>query len=331
MSETIELLFTSCAKACANRRSGTDGGAPVITFKQLEAIYWIAELGSFASAAEKLNTTQSAISKRVQDFELLFDVEIFDRSKRSARLTEKGAEALDYAKTLLEDRDTFIERISSQDVLIRQFRLGVTELTAMTWLPNLVKSIKAEYSGINIEPMVESSAALFDRLMEDTIDLIVIPDVFNDSRCVSVPLGLVENAWMCSPDVHTSNETLSLSDLANFTMLVQGNKSGTGLVYGRWLSSQGITPSKTINCESLLAQIGFAMSGLGVSYLPIAAVSSLLETGHLKRLPMRSNMPHVRYALLYRHDRLSQFKQRVVELAKTYCDFSVSPIYGATA
>ena len=149
---------------------------------------------------------------------------------------------------LLEGRDTFIERISSQDVLIRHFRLGVTELTAMTWLPNLVKSIKADYSGINIEPVVESSSALFDRLMEDTIDMIVIPDVFNDSRCVSEPLGLVENAWMCSHDLNDSDTPLSLSDLANFTMLVQGNKSGTGLVYGRWLSSQGITPSKTINC-----------------------------------------------------------------------------------
>ncbi|SFO16769.1 DNA-binding transcriptional regulator, LysR family [Cohaesibacter marisflavi] len=302
----------------------------MITFKQLEAIYWIAELGSFAAAADKLNTTQSAVSKRVQDFELLFNVAIFDRSKRSARLTEKGAEALDYARGLLEGRDTFIERISSQDVLIRQFRLGVTELTAMTWLPNLVKSIKADYSGINIEPVVESSSALFDRLMEDTIDMIVIPDVFNDSRCVSEPLGLVENAWMCSPDLDDSDTPLSLSDLANFTMLVQGNKSGTGLVYGRWLSSQGITPSKTINCESLLAQIGFTMSGLGVSYLPIAAVRSLIQAGSLRRLVMQSQMPHVRYALLYRHDRLSQFKLRVVELAQAHCDFTVSPIYGAT-
>lgn len=72
----------------------------MITFKQLEAIYWIADLGSFAAAAAKLNTTQSAVSKRVQELEQQFNVEIFDRTKRTARLTEKGAEVLDYAKRL---------------------------------------------------------------------------------------------------------------------------------------------------------------------------------------------------------------------------------------
>ena len=124
----------------------------LITFKQLEAIYWITELGSFAAAADRLNTTQSAISKRVQELEQQFSVEIFDRSKRTARLTEKGAEILHYAKSLLEERDNFIERVSSNQVLIRHFRIGVTELTAMTWLPQLVKEIKTEYPRVSIEP-----------------------------------------------------------------------------------------------------------------------------------------------------------------------------------
>lgn len=52
----------------------------MITFKQLEAIYWIVELGSFEAASLKLNMSQSAISKRVQGLEEAFDVPIFDRS-----------------------------------------------------------------------------------------------------------------------------------------------------------------------------------------------------------------------------------------------------------
>ena len=34
----------------------------MITFKQIDALYWIAELGSFEAAANKLNMSQSAIS-----------------------------------------------------------------------------------------------------------------------------------------------------------------------------------------------------------------------------------------------------------------------------
>ncbi|WP_144579139.1 LysR family transcriptional regulator [Agrobacterium sp. DE0009] len=293
----------------------------MITFKQLEAISWIADLGSFAAAAAKLNTTQSAVSKRVQELEQQFSVEIFDRSKRTARLTEKGAEVLEYAKRLLEERDQFVERVSSSQVLLRRFRIGVTELTAMTWLPSLVGMIKSEYPRVSIEPEVELSATLFDRLMDDTIDVIVIPDVFNDSRCVTVPLKSVENAWMAAPSLYEGEAELSVTELVNFTMLVQGNRSGTGLVYGRWLSSHEVAPSKTIHCESLVAQIGFTVSGLGVSYLPVPVTAKLTRDGRLRRLPMKTRLPHVRYAVLYRADRRSDFKKSVAGFAEQCCNF----------
>lgn len=96
----------------------------MITFKQIDALYWIAELGSFEAAANKLNMSQSAISKRIQELEETFDVQVFDRSKRNARLTEKGAELLDYGKDLLERRDYLLERVSAREVLVRRFRLG---------------------------------------------------------------------------------------------------------------------------------------------------------------------------------------------------------------
>eukprot|EP01034_Spumella_vulgaris_P009574 gene9574-12141_t len=44
-----------------------------MTFKQLEALYWIARLGGFAQAANQLHTSQSAVSKRVHELEALFD------------------------------------------------------------------------------------------------------------------------------------------------------------------------------------------------------------------------------------------------------------------
>ena len=98
---------------------------------------------SFAAAADKLCTSQSAVSKRVQELEAQFQIEVFDRSRRTARLTDKGNEILSFAKKLLSDRDQMIERASSNEVMFRRLRLGVTELTAMTWLPKLVSVIRS--------------------------------------------------------------------------------------------------------------------------------------------------------------------------------------------
>ena len=41
------------------------------TLKQIEAFYWIATLGSFVDAAERLSLAQSTISKRVLELEAI--------------------------------------------------------------------------------------------------------------------------------------------------------------------------------------------------------------------------------------------------------------------
>ena len=44
-----------------------------LKIQQMEALYWIVQLGSFEAASSRLNTTQSAVSKRIQELERAFD------------------------------------------------------------------------------------------------------------------------------------------------------------------------------------------------------------------------------------------------------------------
>ncbi|MCL9657437.1 LysR family transcriptional regulator [Pseudomonas protegens] len=294
----------------------------MITFKQIDALYWIAELGSFEAAANKLNMSQSAISKRIQELEETFDVEIFDRSKRNARLTEKGGELLDYAKDLLERRDYLLERVSAREVLVRRFRLGVTELTALTWLPALVDALRQAYPKVQIEPSVELSSELFRKLENDQLDLVIVPDVFNDARFVSTPLQSVENAWMCAPSLIADPDPVSLEVLAGFTVLTQGSQSGTGLLYERWLAAHDVQMPKTLTSHNLLVQVGLTLSGVGVSYLPKACLSHLIERGALRALVTKPGLPRIRYAALHRTDRQFGLNQNVAQLAVECCDFS---------
>ena len=64
----------------------------MLTFKQIEALYWTVRLGTFLAAAERLHTGQSAITKRIQELEADFNVQLFDRSGHKASLTSKGHE-----------------------------------------------------------------------------------------------------------------------------------------------------------------------------------------------------------------------------------------------
>ena len=90
-----------------------------MNFKQLETFYWAVKLGSFSSAAQRLNSTQSTISMRIIELERDLGVELFDRTQRSARPTAKGRDLLQYAEEALR-----LSQEMQQQMLEAQEALG---------------------------------------------------------------------------------------------------------------------------------------------------------------------------------------------------------------
>jgi len=293
----------------------------MLTFKQMEALYWIVQLGSFEAAASRLNTTQSAVSKRIQELERAFDLTVFDRAHRSARLTQKGSEFFAYAKELLERRDQIVEQISSKEVLVREVRIGVTELTALTWLPQLIAAIQAEYPKVTVEPEVDLNATLRDRLAADTIDLIVVPQIHENEVFATTKVGEVDNAWMCAPALALNNATISLADIARFPLILQGGLSGTGFIYARFLQEHGVSMQRVLASNSLIAQIGLTLSGLGVSYLPMSCLSHMVTCGALGIIQTRPALPPVSYVALHGADQPHSLNADIARLAAKCCDF----------
>lgn len=296
----------------------------MLTFKQLEAIYWIAELGGFSQAAKKLNTTQSAISKRVHELEESFAIPLFQRNSRKSTLTEKGEELFVLAKKLLAQRDAAIEQLLNPSVIERRLRLGVTELTAMTWLPKLIELIQINYPRVTLEPEVESSAALREKLMADDKDLIFVPDAFEKDSVIATRIGEVENVWMCKPGYVKESGKVRLLDLANYNLLTQGSRSGTGLFYARWLKAKGISPKQLIETNSMIALMGLTRSGIGVSYLPRSCMQLWAGPGQLQELQVTPPLPPTSYVAMYRRNQPSNFLASIVMLSQLCCDFSVT-------
>jgi DNA-binding transcriptional LysR family regulator len=293
----------------------------MVTFKQLEALYWISQLGSFEAAALKLNMSQSAISKRIAELEETFSVAMFDRSKRTARLTEKGVLLLGHAKELLDRRDQLLGEVSEKAALVGRFRMGVTELTAMTWLPSLIERLGELYPRLQIEPTVDVGSNLFRSLEQEQLDLVIVPGVYYDARYLSVKLESVANSWMASPKLCQGKKDWTLKDLSEQVLLAQGTSSGSGLLYQRWFANQDISFARVFTVNNLLAQVGLAMSGMGVAYLPRKCLSHLLERGDLCELRTETDLPSAPYIVLYRPDRWVGVGAEIAHLAVEHCNF----------
>lgn len=294
----------------------------MMTFKQLEAIYWIVRLGGFSQAAGKLHTSQSAISKRVQELEALFSTELFDRGARSSRLTDKGQEMFAIAKRLLEERESAVERFCSPEVVERRVRIGVTELTAMTWLPRLVNLIERHYPRVTIEPDVDTSRSLREKLMGDELDLMIVPGIFDNGRLSSRAIGSVRNAWMCKPGLVPARKAVPIQELAGYRLLTQSDRSGTGSIYAQWLEALGVSPTEKIVASNLVAIIGMTVSGLGVSHLPRKCLQPMIRDGSLVVIRTIPELPDIEYVSAHKAERKSALIASIVTLAQEACDFS---------
>lgn len=294
----------------------------MINLRQLLTLHWIERLGTFERAAEQLNTTQSAISKRVQELEASTGLKLFDRSQRGARLTTAGEELLVIGREMLGLADRITALKDGTHVTTRRLRLGVTELTAWTWLPRLVTRLVADYPGLTVAPEVDMSRNLHERLMDDLVDLVIIPDTFTAPEVTSLPLAQVENAWMAAPGLIPHSGTVSLAELARYPMLVQGKKSGSGLFVNTWLRARGIDLPQTLSSDSLMAMLGLTSAGLGVTYLPLECFRPFVDDGKLTVIRTEPELPPVPYMAMYRNDRPSSFVAEVAALAATLCDFS---------
>ena len=70
-------------------------------FKAIETFMWVVTLGSFRGAAQKLNTTQPAISQRIAQLEREVGVRLLQRDRRMVLPTPSGRQMMAVSYTHL--------------------------------------------------------------------------------------------------------------------------------------------------------------------------------------------------------------------------------------
>ncbi|WP_010106182.1 LysR family transcriptional regulator [Verminephrobacter aporrectodeae] len=295
----------------------------MLSFKQLEAIYWASQLGTFAATAEKLHASESAISKRITELEGVFGVPLFDRTLRSARLTRCGEEVVETARAILDLRNQLFDRMGKAELAIRRFRVGVTELVALTWLPRLVEAFQREYPGVSLEPEVDLSLVLCAKLSAGAIDFAIVPPVFHEATTRAVALNDLELVWVCRPGLVPAGRALSLAQLAQYPVLAQAGKSGVDAVYDQWFQKKRVVLRKIYAGNSLVSLASLTTSGIGVSYLPALYFRDLIERGQLQEIALKQAPPPVPYYGIFRaNDEAAGFSERFAQICVRVCDFA---------
>ncbi len=225
------------------------------------------EYGSFTKAAERLNYSQSGISRMINDLEKEWKISLLERSRAGVRLTSDGLALLPYVKGVCEEYEklqTQVDEINGLQSGI--IRIGTFSSVAAHWLPNIIKRFQSDYPNIDYELLLGDYTEIESWILEGRVDcgflrLPAHPDLetyfLEQDRLLVV---LPENHALADC------ETFPVKALDNypFMLLEKGAKAEISELFERC----SISPKIHFTTWDDYAIMSMVESGLGISILP---------------------------------------------------------------
>ncbi|NOH79830.1 LysR family transcriptional regulator [Vibrio sp. RE86] len=269
----------------------------------------VVDEGSFNGAARKLNTTSSAISKRVHWLEERIGAQLLKRTTRSVTQTEAGALFYQRAKVQLDGWQSILDETRSvSETPVGLLKIGATLAVGSKFLVQYLNDFLQMYPDIRIQLITTTPG----QLPELSLDLFISREIEQLNSLSFKATALFEHkaAFYASPEyLEQYGAPRTPEELKNHNLLVWGERTQReiSLTNGQKLSLSG--NFATTNPEALYYA---AKSGMGILVSNDVMIKEELRLGTLQRiLPTITADEAIVYAyypkLDYQHTRTKLF------------------------
>lgn len=254
-------------------------------FSEIRAFVTVAEQGSFAAAADRLDLSRAMVTKLVSALEARLGVRLMHRTTRRLSLTEAGETYLAQGGALLAELED-LDALLSQGASKASGRLRVTAPVSfgMRFLGRAIAGFQRQH------PQVEVELSLNDRkvdLVDEGFDLAIRVSNLDDSSLIARPLAKVRDRLCASPDyllrhgVPQHPDELAQHDCLIYTLINQPH-------LWEYQGPDG-QPGKVRIKGSLRANNGdiltdAAVHGMGITRQPEFLLQQALESGQLQTI-----------------------------------------------
>jgi DNA-binding transcriptional LysR family regulator len=264
-------------------------GAASVNTRFLETFLWVARLKSFSAAAERLRTTQAAISNRIATLERELGVRLFERDSQAVNLTLDGEKALKRAAEIVRLTHELRDQVGDGQSLRGSISIGTIDSIVYSWLPDLIAKINCRYPAVSLDLEVDTSLAVSRQLVERQIDLaLIVGPVYGDDL-VNIELGTLVSGWFASPRLGLNGRTLELAEVLAFPIFGYSRGSHPYHAMMQQLDRAGIDAEtvRIFNTNSIATNIRLGTDGIGVAVLPKVAARDYVARGELAELEVK--------------------------------------------
>jgi DNA-binding transcriptional LysR family regulator len=239
----------------------------------------VVDAGNFSLAARQLGSTPSTVSRQIKRLEEALGTRLLERSTRSVRITESGAQVYRYCRDMVDAASGAVD-VATQVVGAPRGKVSVS--APVSFAKSVLHPLIPEF--LRSFPDVDVQLIFADRDLDPLRDEVDI--VFRLTR--SPPLGLAARrlgtvTWLlcASPAYLERHGTPAVPrDLSQHACLYLGDTAGDN----RWhfrrdADNQTVEVKGRYIANDVDARLEAALGGLGIAGLPDFAVAQALQQG----------------------------------------------------
>ncbi|PKU23056.1 LysR family transcriptional regulator [Telmatospirillum siberiense] len=239
----------------------------------LKSFVTVADLGSFVRAAELLNLSQPALSRRIRRLEETLGARLFERTTRHVALTAVGRDFLPKARRLVEEFESSV--LAIRDLGRRTSGLvtvAAVPSVAFRFLPKTVARFSEAYPRIRIRILDiganEGLEAVARGEADFGINYIGAADAaFDFTALLEDPFVLA-----CRHDHRlAARQRVRWDELDGERLIVIGQTSSNRRLIDNALGQRGMRLDWTYEVMHLSGMLGLVEAGLGIAVLPSVA------------------------------------------------------------
>jgi LysR family hydrogen peroxide-inducible transcriptional activator len=240
---------------------------------QLRYVVAVARAGNFSRGAEQCHVSQPSLSQQIQKLEQELGERLFDRLRRTARLTPQGEAFVRHAVHILEEVDAAAREASESRSLLRGvLSVGVLPTIAPYLLPRLLSRFEKEHPGIEVLIHEDMTANLVKQLFAFEIDFAVVSEPLHDRR-LAAGLLQTEELLLALPRRHrlVRKRSISISDLEKerFIVMKEGHCLGDQVL--DFCSRRDLRANVGFRSAQLETIQALVQAGIGLSLIPSMA------------------------------------------------------------
>lgn len=232
----------------------------------LRTLISVAEIGSFAETAQRLNMTLSAVSMQMKTLESTLDANLFDRAFRPPQLTPLGRRVALRARTVLAAYDDLQALCQSPDIVKGDFRVGFVPTSSVRLLPGFLVRVRERFPDAHFAIETGLSDDLLTRLRTGALDAAVLTGGVDIPRTLRTIALTHEELVFCLPP-HAAD--WSIADcMARISFIHFMPQTGIGRLIAQQLDRMDTAPSDVIVLDRVDAVAECVRAGVGFSILP---------------------------------------------------------------